>query len=107
MPSQPTTTFSWHITSMERETADGFVFLAQYTVDAADGVYTAGAAGSMDFQRCDEDLIPYADLTEEIVVGWVQDKLGEETVANIETTLQAHLDEKHSPTRASGLPWTA
>jgi len=100
------TVFTWHIAQLERETADGYVFVAHYTIDANDGTYTAGAYGSLGFERPEEDLIPFADLTEEIVIGWVKDKFGPEKVADIEAALQAQLDEQRQPTRASGLPWS-
>ena len=100
------TVFTWHIAQLERETADGYVFTAHYTIDANDGTYTAGAYGSLGFERPEDGLIPFADLTEEIVIGWVKEKFGEEKVAEIEAALQAQLDEQHQPTRASGLPWS-
>jgi molybdopterin converting factor small subunit len=41
----------------------------------------------------EENVIPYADLTPEIVIGWVQEKLGgEEKVIAIEEALQAQLE---------------
>ena len=98
------TTNTWKITQLERETADGYVFVAHYTVEASDETYKAGAYGSIGFER-PETLIPYADLTEEIVVGWVKDKLTEENVAQVEAQLQAQLDEQKTPTKASGMPW--
>jgi len=99
------TTFTWKIAQLERETADGYVFTAHYTVDANDGTYNAGAYGSVGFERPD-NLIPFADLTEEIVIGWVKEALGgAEKVAEIEAALQAQLNEQHAPTKASGLPW--
>jgi hypothetical protein len=101
-----TTVFTWHIAQLERETADGYVFVAHYTVDANDGTYTAGAYGSLGFERPEDGLIPFADLTEEIVIGWVKEKFGDEKVADIEAALQAQLDEQRQPTRASGLPWS-
>ena len=98
------TTFSWKIANLERETADGFVYTCHYTVNADDGTYTSGAYGSLGLER-PETLIPYSQLTEEIVVGWVKDKFGEEKVAEIEAALQAQLDEKHAPSKAAGVPW--
>lgn len=41
------TTFTWHIANLERETADGYVYTAHYTVDAKDDAYSAGAYGSV------------------------------------------------------------
>lgn len=100
------TTFTWNIATLERETSDGFVMTAHYTISAEDGTYKSGAYGSIGFER-PETLIPYADLTEELVIGWVQEKLGGSTkVAEIEASLQAHIDEQRSPSKASGTPWT-
>jgi len=99
------TTFTWSIATLERETSDGYVFTAHYRVDAADDVYTAGAYGSVGFERPDV-LIPYSDLTEEVVIGWVQEAIGgAEKVADVEAALQAQLDEKRQPTKANGVPW--
>jgi len=99
------TTFTWAISQLERETADGFVFTAHYTVNANDGTYSSGAYGSIGFQRPD-NLIPFADLTEELVVGWVKEALGgAEKVIEIEAALQAQIDEQRNPTKAAGVPW--
>lgn len=101
----PVTTFTWAIANLERETADGYVFTAHYTVNAADGTYTSGAYGSIGFQRPD-DLIPFSELTEEQVIAWVKKALGgDDKVAEIEAALQAQLDEQHAPTKAAGVPW--
>jgi hypothetical protein len=99
-----TTSYTWHIAQLERETADGYVFTAHYTIDAKDGTYTAGAYGSLGFERPEEDLIPFADLTEEIVIGWVKERLD---IEQIEAALQSQLDEQRHPSKASGLPWAA
>jgi hypothetical protein len=98
------TVFTWHIANLERETADGFVMTAHYTVTAEDGTYSSGAYGSLGFERPDK-LIPYAELTEEMVIGWVKDAFGAEKVTEIEAALQAQLDEQHHPSKASGMPW--
>tara|TARA_B100001564_G_C20659085_1_gene680676 strand:- start:1937 stop:2251 length:315 start_codon:yes stop_codon:yes gene_type:complete len=101
------TTTTWNIASLDRETVDGYVFTAHYTVSATDGTYKAGAYGSIGFER-PETLVPFADLTEETVVGWVKAKLdeeNEETVSNVEAALQAQLDEQAAPTKAAGVPW--
>jgi hypothetical protein len=104
-PEAPTTVFTWHIANLERETADGFVFTAHYTVDANDGTYSAGAYGSVGFER-PENLIPFADLSEDLVVSWVQQAIGgEEKVNEIQTALQAQLDEQRHPSKAAGVPW--
>ena len=99
------TTFAWGINTLERETDDGFVFTAHYTVNANDGTYSSGAYGCVGFERPD-NLIPYADLNQETVVGWVKEKLGgDEKVAEIEAALQVQIDEQRAPSKAKGVPW--
>ena len=103
--STPVTEFTWAIANLERETDDGFVFTAHYTVNANDGTYSSGAYGSIGFERPD-NLIPYADLTEDTVIAWVKEALGgDEKVGEIEAALQAQIDEQHAPTKAAGVPW--
>jgi hypothetical protein len=98
------TTTTWNIAQLERHTADGIIYTAHYTVDANDGTYSAGAYGSVGLEQPDPDnIIPYANLTSGIVIGWVQDRLN---VEEIEDSLQAQLDEKNAPTTATGLPWS-
>jgi hypothetical protein len=99
------TTFTWNISQLERETQDGYVYVVHYTVNAQDDTYSAGAYGSLGLERPEGDLIPFSELTEEVVVGWVKEKFGEEKVTEIEAALQAQLDEQRQPTKAAGLPW--
>ena len=102
----PTPTITWHVAQMDRETADGYVYTVHYTVDAKDGTYSSGAYGSIGLERPEEDdLIPFADLTEELVIGWVKEKFGAEKVEEIESALKSQLDEQRKPTKAQGLPW--
>ena len=103
------TTFTWGISTLKRNTADGIVFVANYTVNAADDTYSAGAYGSIGLEAPAEGdtVIPYADLTADTVIGWVKERLGgAEKVAQVEAALQAQIDEQRTPTKASGVPWS-
>ena len=101
-----TTTTTWGVAQMERHTADGIVFTVHYTVSANDGTYSSSAYGSIGLEQPEGDVIPYADLTPELVIGWVQEKLGgDEKVTEIEAALQAQIDEQRSPSKAAGVPW--
>jgi hypothetical protein len=104
----PTTTTTWGIAQMERHTADGIVITVHYTVDANDGTYSAGAYGSVGLEAPEGNVIPYADLTPEIVIGWVQEKLGgEEKVTEIsKRRSRSQIDEQRTPTTAAGVPWS-
>lgn len=99
-----TAIITWNIAQLERETLDGFVFTAHYTVDAKDEAYSSGAYGSVGLER-PENLLPFADLTKEQVIEWVKEKLGEESVANVETALLNQIEEQRFPSKASGTPW--
>jgi len=103
----PTTTeYTWGVAQMERQTADGIVFTVHYTVAASDGTYSSSAYGSIGLEQPEGNVIPYADLTPEIVIGWVQEKLGgTEKVDEIQAALQAQIDEQRTPTTAQGMPW--
>jgi len=97
------TTFNWTISQMDRLTADGFVVTVHYNVTATDDTYSASTYGTVGYtQEQGESYIPYADLTEATVVGWVQTSLGKDTV---EANLQSQIDAQKAPVKASGLPW--
>jgi hypothetical protein len=100
-----TTTFTWKISQLERETLDGYVFTAHYVVDANDGTYNSGAYGSIGLERPEGDLIPYSELTEDVVVAWVLQKLGDEKVLEIHAALDNQIDEQRQPTKQAGVPW--
>ena len=56
----------------------------------------------------EEGFVPYADLTEEQVVGWVKESLGKEGVDSIEKSLASQVDKKINPPVApvvKPLPW--
>ena len=99
------TTFTWNIANLEREVEDGYVNVVHYTVDAKNDTYAAGAYGSIGLERPEGELIPFSELTPEIVVGWLKHQLTGEKVAEVEAALQAQLDEQRQPTKAAGLPW--
>ena len=97
-----TTTYTWAIVDLERYTADGIVFTAHWSITASDGTYSSSAYGSIGLERPEGNVIPYANLTPEIVIGWLQNKLD---VSAIKATLQTQLSEQAVPTKAAGVPW--
>lgn len=99
------TNYTWTIVDMNRLTADGFVVTVHYNVSATDGTYNASTYGTVGYtEQPGETYIPYADLTQEMVVGWVQTSLGKDTV---EASLQSQIDAQINPVQAAGLPWSA
>ena len=99
-------TTSWHIANLERESTDGYVYTAHWAVSLTDGEYSAGSYGSVGLERPEEEeLIPFEDLSEELVISWVCDKLGEEQVTSIESSLISQIEEQKTPSKLSGVPW--
>ena len=102
------TTYTWAINTLERTTADGIIYLVHFTVDAANGTYSASGYGDVSLEAPAEGdtVIPYTELTEEVVLGWTKDAIGAEKVEALEARLQAELDEQAAPTKATGKPWS-
>jgi len=93
-----------NIVQLDRSLPDGVVVTAHWRASLTDGDYTASFYGAEGFNQKspdDPDFIPYADLTEEVVKGWVLDKIG----ADIESGLEAQIEAQKNPTSAKGLPW--
>lgn len=103
--STPVTTFTWGIANLERETKDGYVYVAHWNLTAFDGTYSSSAYGSVGFERPGK-LIPYADLQEDTVISWVKEALGgADKIVELEAALQKQIDEQRAPSKAAGLPW--
>ena len=104
-------TYTWKVGQCDRTLADGVISTLHYTVTAEteDGVYSAGAYGSVGLEAPDaEDMIAYDDVTEAQAISWLQTALGgAEKVTEIQTALDNQLTEKRTPTTGAGLPWAA
>ena len=97
------TTYLWTISQMNRLTSDDFVVTVHYNVSATDGTYQASTYGTTRYtQTPGETYIPYASLTEAVVVGWVQNTLGKD---NVEASLQSQIDAQINPAEEAGVPW--
>ena len=95
-------TFTWTIQNLER-TPEEYVTIVHWRCDGVEGEHSTGAYGTVSFtQEPDETIIPFADLTEELVTGWMFEKLSKDEV---EAAVQAKLDELANPPLVSGLPW--
>jgi hypothetical protein len=94
---------TWKIVNMERDASTGFVNVAHWTCSDVDGEYLGSTYGSLGLSG--ELTIPYADLTEATVIGWVKASLGEETVAATEAAVAAQIADAKEPKVATGTPW--
>ena len=100
-------TKTWQVNTLERELSDGYVYKVIYRVNGEDGTYKFRATGSVDLSK-PSTLVPYADLTETQVLGWVKAKLDADnagTVAAIEKAVEDGVNEQKTPTTGVGKPW--
>ena len=104
-------TYTWKVGQCDRNLSDGMISTLHYTVNAAteDGVYSAGAYGSVGLEAAESDsMIAYDNVTEAQAISWAQAAIGgADKVAEIHTALDSQLTEKRTPTTGTGLPWSA
>ena len=101
---------AWTILNMEHKTSDGFVIEVTSAYEKQDGPGYASELFLNEFEEVvGPDFIPYEDLTEEIVLGWVKEALGADAVAATEASvnLLANIKKQdiENPTVEGGLPW--
>ena len=53
----------------------------------------------------DNAFVAYDKLDEDIVVGWVKAKLGDEQVKSVEDGIANQIDAQENPTQGKGKPW--
>lgn len=83
-----------------------FVYNAHWKSELSENEKTIYKYGSVSFRYNPENaFIPFPELSESIVVGWVKSALGEEDVAKIEASLVAQMQELNNPTPTPSLPW--
>jgi len=105
------TTFNWGIVQLdaypEKDGLTDVVFQVHWTLSGTDGTYTGGVYGSEGVTLdVDGGYTPYAELTQDQVVGWVKDALGEEQVASLEANVAQQIaDQINPPVVTPSLPW--
>ena len=107
------TTYTWAVTALYTETIAGeqnYVVIANYEVVGVDSTYSASLSNIARFStESVSPFIPYEDLTETIVIGWIQDELGVDGVSNLEACIQGQIDSQINPPVLpvnTPLPWS-
>lgn len=94
---------NFSISTLESNT-DGGVIVAHWQVNKASGENVATSYGTVSFtpDSSAEGYVAYDSLTEDTVIGWVQEALDTEA---LEASLDADLAEQASPSVTVGTPW--
>jgi len=104
-------TTTWQIFDTKRKVADGLIVGVTYSC-------TANLEGEIERKignialtgdSTAPNFIPFSDLTQDTLVTWVKNSLGDATVTEIENVLRADLEArkaaKEAETERNGLPW--
>jgi hypothetical protein len=106
------TNFTWTVDQMYTlDTPEpGFVVNVLWTLTGVDGQYTASIGGNSQFTVQEGTFTPYSQLTQAQVIGWVQDSLGPDGIANFEANVQGQINSMITPPvspQNTPLPWAA
>ena len=105
------TIYTWTINNMftVQQPDPDYVVNVLWTLTGVDGANTASIGGNTMFDSNQAGtFIPYDQLTEAIVIGWVQTSLGEQGIANYEANVQGQIDSMINPPVSpenTPLPW--
>ena len=104
------TTFTTTITAMYtlQQPDPNYVVNALWRVAGVNGTYTATSDGNTTFDSSQQQgaVIPYADLTEAIVIGWIP----ADALASAQACVQGQIDSMITPPDSpqnTPLPWSA
>ena len=92
----------WKIDQLDRQTSDGYVTTAHWRCTAVDGEHSASIYATCSWSD-GTPTVPYADLTQETVLGWIWAN-GVDKDAT-EAALAAQIELKKNPVTATGVPW--
>jgi hypothetical protein len=94
-------TTTWTITTLDRNTANGFVTTAHWQATAVDGNYTASIYSTCSWSS-GTPTIAYDALTEATVLGWVWESVDKTAT---ESALATNIALQKNPVTATGTPW--
>ena len=106
-------TYTWVISQLDcypqEDTYTDVVFTVHWRRQATDGTHHADVYGSQSVTLDpDAPFTPYADLTQADVEGWLEDAMGAERVAEMDTALDTQIENQiNPPVIRPNLPWVA
>lgn len=104
-------TYVWQITALDcypqAEGETDVVFNAHWTVVGSNGTVSASVYSTQALTYvAGTPYTPYADLTQEQVIGWVQTAMGAEQVTAIQINLDTQIENiVNPPVTQPPLPW--
>jgi len=103
--------YVWVIDAMDcKPQEDGqtnVVITVHWRLNGTDGQYSGTVYSTVGLTyTAGSPFTPYADLTQDQVIGWVQDALGQDQVISLEANVAAQIEAQISPPVVTpALPW--
>jgi len=93
----------WNVNTVDvhpnEEGHEDVIYNVHWSVAKEDGDYSAHSYGTQSIDTSDlSDFTAFAEVTADMVKGWVIDAMGEEEVANLEASLDAQIEGQKNPT---------
>jgi len=106
---------TWTISTLERNTSDDGVVVAHWRASDSEVVgsgddavtHSGSSYGTCGFtpDSTAEGYTAYADIIEDMAIGWVKASMGEEAVEALESSISAQIEESKAPATSAGVPW--
>ena len=92
----------WNVNTVDvhphEEGHDDVIYNVHWSVSKEDGDYSARSYGTQSLDTSDlSNFTSFADVTSDMVKGWVIDAMGEEEVANLEANLDSQIESQKNP----------
>jgi hypothetical protein len=105
------TTYTWAVVAMkaypEQAGYQNVVCGVNWTCAGVDGNFSYSYYGGTSVELDpNEPFIPYDQLTEDEVIGWVQSALGPEGIAEVYAEIDAQIASQQNAPTSLPLPWT-
>jgi len=102
--------YTWAVTSVKTKTEgdnENAVVQTYWTKTGTDENGNEGSfQGATPFSSENtENFVAFAELTEEIVLGWIQAIVVEGYEEHVDGQIQKHIDEKIAPVTETAMPW--
>lgn len=83
---------TWKVDAIDQETEDGLIVVVHWKLDATGQGKPTHLYGTVSLERGDS-FVPFEQLTEDVVIGWVKDKLGEQHIIDLEEAVENQFNQ--------------
>lgn len=103
-------TYTWTIAQIdtlpEREGKQDVVSMVHWELSGEDAGLTGTIRGAHALTfKADGAFTPYANLTQDQIIAWVKETMGDEMVASAEADVAQQISNKANAPKAAALPW--